>query len=81
MVRINIGDKVKAFDIFGEQVKFKIDGKESHRTYIGAFMSFLVIAITFTYGLERFNVLIDRGDTLFISTEEPFYFSKEAPLS
>ena len=65
MVRIDLGEKVKALDMFGQKVQFKVNGKETHRTYIGATLSFFVIVTTFVYALQRYNVMVERGDTIY----------------
>ena len=81
MVRIDLGDKVKALDMFGEQVQFKVNGKDTHRTYIGALISFFVIVITFIYALQRYDVMLERGDTVYTQNEEPFIVTKDTPLT
>ena len=35
----------KRIDIFGQQVGFTFDGEEKYRTYIGAFLSMIVLIL------------------------------------
>ena len=67
---MTFGDKVKVFDIFGSSVSFNVKGNSTHRTYMGAVLSLIMIGITLTYAFKQLSVMTSYGDTAHQSTLE-----------
>ena len=53
----------KRFDLFGSTVNFNFDGNSSYQTILGAIASIMLLGIIFDYGVSKFIVLKERGDT------------------
>ena len=54
----------KMFDLYGESVGFTIDnGNRKYNSVIGAALSILVFAAVALQSIEKYGVLVTRGDT------------------
>ena len=58
-----IGSLCKNQDLYAEKVAFTINGSESHKTIVGAFLSMVIAILVFGYGTDKFIVMLDREDT------------------
>lgn len=54
-----IGGYFKSLDNYGESVGFEIEGQPRFSTYVGAFISLIVLFLTFGYAYKRFLVMIE----------------------
>ena len=52
------------FDLFGEQISFLQSGKSQFTTNCGALLSILIITLVITYAQNKFQVLMEHGDTI-----------------
>ena len=50
-------------DQFGEPVKLKVDGEESHKSCCGFLLSLVIFVLVLPYSLAQYNTLINYGDT------------------
>ena len=53
-----LGSLVKSFDLFGESIGFRVDGKSTYGSYIGAICSLAVIIVTLSYAAKRLEVML-----------------------
>ena len=58
-----LGNGYKSIDLYSQTVNFNIKGKQSHKSFIGAFVSTFVVLLVFFYGLDKFKIMLDRSDT------------------
>ena len=73
-----LGEKVKSFDSFGESISLKMEGQSTHKTYLGSFLSILIIAITYTYVYKRYVVMTEFDDSTHQTTFEKFTSTRDA---
>ena len=52
-------------DIFGDQVKFTVDGNETYTSVYGTLVSLVIFAILLPYTVKKFGVMLEREDTRF----------------
>ena len=55
----------KSLDLFGEGVSLEVDGQATHKTWVGALFSLVIIVVTISYAVTRFEVMRKYGDTTF----------------
>ena len=70
MARFSLLEAYKKFDIFGQDVKFNVNGKSTVNTCIGATMSIFVAFLTIAYAWIRIDILLQFGDTRYQETVE-----------
>ena len=70
MARFSLIESYKKFDIFGQDVTFNVNGKETVNSCIGATMTILVAFVTIAYAWIRIDVLLQFGDTRYSETVE-----------
>ena len=58
-----IANGYKRFDQYGQTVNFSIQGEDSHKSLIGAFVSSVIMLLLGAYSFEKLRIMIDRGDT------------------
>ena len=64
----------KIFDLYGESVGFSFeDGNAKFKSVIGAVLSIVVLAAVAIQSVEKFDVLVSRGDTNY----QEFSFKRE----
>ena len=68
MAKFSLMKIYKRFDLFGQNVQFNVDGKQTVTSCMGATLSFVVVFLTIAYAWTRFNVLLKFGDTTFQET-------------
>ena len=76
-VRNYLGHKVKSIDSFGVPIRLRVNGQEEQKTYFGAFMSLLVLAVTLIYAVKRYDVMVGRLDTVHQSIKESVEFKEK----
>lgn len=62
------GNKVKSIDLMGSSVGFTVDGKDSHKTWLGTCFSFLALIVVIAYTSKRYSVMSEKDDTTFLKT-------------
>ena len=67
---MRIGEKIKSFDLFSQGVGFEIAGSGGLQSFLGAILSFMIVFVTIFYAYGRFDVLYQRGDTMYQSVLE-----------
>ena len=61
---MNLGSKIRSFDIFGDSIKFNLDGKDqTNQSILGTLLTLTIFVITMTYAVKRYGVMVDYGDT------------------
>lgn len=75
------GKAFRSLDLFGESVGFLIEGKATHQSILGAFVSLVAIVVTLSYFLDRTQTMLEFGDTVHQTTEEVIEYTKEQPLN
>ena len=78
---VRLSSIFRSFDMFGKSVGFRIEGKETHGSYIGAILTILVIFVTLSYAFRRFDILSSYGDTTHQVSQEANEYSKDSPLA
>ena len=67
MKRNNFVDKLKSTflkaDLFGEKAEIQVKGESSYHSCFGAFISILIMLLTFAYGIQKFKVMLNFEDT------------------
>ena len=74
------------FDLFSKTVEISLDGEDSSRSYIGAFVSVICLALSFGLTYESFNQFVNKVDpdvssyieydtTKINMTEQNFFFA------
>ena len=66
--KVSITNLFKSLDMFGSSVTFNIDGQETVKSYIGSFLSFVLISVTIMYAFTRYQVMINFDDTNYSET-------------
>ena len=61
--KVSIRNLLKSFDMFGSGVIFNIDGQETVKSYIGSFISFVMISVTLAYAFTKWQVMVNFEDT------------------
>ena len=64
------GDLLRSFDNYGESASFLIKGKSKENTICGSLISILILLVTLSYAVRRFNVMRNYQDTTHIKVEE-----------
>ena len=59
-----------SIDMMGEPIGFNIQGKGTHRTFIGSLMAMSVFVITIYYASVKFDDMINLGDTQFMAFDD-----------
>ena len=68
--RVTVLGTFKAFDLFGHKVELNVDGKQSQKTSLGAFVSIILILTTLVYVHKRFYVMMNYQDTIYAKLTE-----------
>ena len=72
---------VKEVDIFGQGISLQFErDKEKHKTYLGSLLTVIVIIITATYAIKRMQIMLDYGDTVYLSSYETSIVSSNETL-
>ena len=74
---MTLGDKIKSFDFFGQRIGFKIAGRGSLNSYLGALLSILITILTLFYAISRFSTLKNYGDSTHQYVKETNVFTDE----
>ena len=53
------------FDLFSKNIAFRENGEDSFGSIIGAFISLIILLIVAIYGIKKFIIMLDYGDTNF----------------
>ena len=53
------------FDLFSKNIAFRENGEDSFGSIFGAFTSLIILLIVATYGINKFSIMLDYGDTNF----------------
>ena len=77
---VRLSSAFRSFDMFGKSVGFRIEGKETHGSYIGAILTILVIFVTLSYSFRRIEILTSYGDTSHQVSQAANDYSKDSPL-
>ena len=60
-----LGEKAKSIDIFAEGLYLRVGrDQQTYKTFLGSLLTVIVTIITATYGLRRYNVMSEFGDTV-----------------
>ena len=51
-------------DYYRKPITFTKNGKEDVSTYAGAFLSLCIFIVTIAYGLRKYDLLKEHGDTI-----------------
>jgi len=78
---VRLSSAFRSFDMFGKSIGFRIEGKETHGSYIGAILTILVSFVTLSYSFRRIDILTSYGDTSHQVSQAVNDFSKEDPLA
>ena len=62
---IRIGEKVMAFDKYGESASLSVDGKSTFPSIYGMIISILILLVAVPYGANKFVIMLGREDTSF----------------
>ena len=63
-----VSTRFKSIDIYGERVGLLTNGEDSHKTFLGAFLTLAIIAVSIQYAWERFITMKDYGATTHLLT-------------
>ena len=71
-------EKFKRIDLFGNIFVFDMHkGDRFHRTVIGSIMTLLLVPVILTYGIMRFNVMIEFADSNILITDHLNYWTED----
>ena len=59
-------------DFYGEPAKLKVKGADTFPSCLGTFLSFVILGTVFAYGVNKYKIMDEYGDTLFQEIEEDF---------
>lgn len=63
---------IKELDLFGKAVpSFSLGGRTTIKTYAGALLSFIILSLTFLFGLLKFQQLIEKKNALINTNFDP----------
>ena len=63
-----LGDLFKSIDLYGESIGFEIGGESSFTSYLGAFVTLIILVITFSYAIQCFETMRFYQDTTHLSS-------------
>lgn len=66
----SLGALIKSVDFFGQSVGFEVAGSGTLNSFLGALLSLSIVVITLFYATDRFETMIDYGDTTYQSVKE-----------
>ena len=58
-----MGNSLLQVDLFGETASFQIEGKSYYGSIHGAIISIGILATVIAYGLNKYNIMLDFGET------------------
>ena len=67
--------------MLGEGVSLEIDGRKTHRSYLGALFSVIITVLALSYAIDRFDVMWQYGDTVHQQKKSQNEYTKDNPLS
>ena len=71
MVKKTFMNLLKRLDLFSESLpSFTLQGERNVRTVSGSLCSILILALTFIFGLLKFEHLLERKNPTIVSNEE-----------
>ena len=71
-------EKFKRMDLFGKLFVFEMHkGDRMHRTVIGSIMTLLLVPVTITYGVMRFNVMLGYDDSNILIVDHLNYWTED----
>ena len=62
--KLTIFGAFKSLDIFGRKIEFNVKGKMKTRTYFGAVLSIMALAILLIYAYSKVDILFGYRDTI-----------------
>ena len=62
-----ISDTIMSVDKYGERASFNIAGKSTYPSILGTLVSIIVLVVVIPYGLNKFLIMKEYGDTNFMS--------------
>ena len=68
-----VSNTLMSIDLFGETATFQIEGKSKYNSFCGTVLSFGIFVTILAYGINKFNVMMNHGDTAhqsFINSNE-----------
>ena len=65
----SLGSLIKSVDFFGQSIGFEVAGRGTLNSFLGALLSLLIVVITLFYATDRFETMIDFGDTTYQSVK------------
>ena len=75
-------EKFKRMDMFGKLFVFEMHkGDRMHRTVIGSIMTLLLVPVTITYGVMRFNVMLGYDDSNILIVDHLNYWTEDDVIS
>ncbi len=66
----SLGSLIKSVDFFGQSIGFEVAGRGTLNSFLGALLSLSIVVITLFYATDRFETMIDYGDTTYQSVKE-----------
>ena len=66
-----LGKLLMQFDSFATDVGFVMEGERTFKSKFGTMLSFVIFAITLSYGAMKFEVVNDRSDTTYQTIVQP----------
>ncbi len=66
----SLGSLIKSVDFFGQSIGFEVAGRGTLNSFLGALLSLSIVVITLFYATDRFETMIDYGDTTYLSVKE-----------
>ena len=52
-------------DFYGEPAKLKVKGADTFPSCLGTLLSFIILGTVLAYGINKYRVMGEYGDTLF----------------
>ena len=65
-----LGPYVRSIDSFGQSTGLEIDGSSTFNSIGGALITLVIFAITISYSVRQFMVMLEYGDTHHLTTTE-----------
>ena len=63
-------ERFKDIDILGEPIQLKVKGRESYTSIFGALISLGIFTTVAAYGVNKFTLMKEKGDTIYHSRKE-----------
>ena len=64
------GSFIKRLDFYEEPVSLRFNGQPAYRTYLGAFLTFIILAVTVMHGVQLVDQAFINGSRVAHHTEK-----------